>query len=49
MRDSSLTLIGPLVTIEAQLKDIVQNLYNLMVQSFDHRGDPTQNAIKAEM
>ncbi|KAF2875543.1 mediator of RNA polymerase II transcription subunit 10 [Massariosphaeria phaeospora] len=36
-------------TVEAQLKDIVQNLYNLMVQSFDHQGTSTQNAMKREI
>ncbi|KAF2637176.1 RNA polymeras-like protein II mediator complex subunit 10 [Massarina eburnea CBS 473.64] len=40
---------APVAIVEAQLKDIVQNLYNLMVQSFDHRGEPTQNAIKGEI
>jgi mediator of RNA polymerase II transcription subunit 10 len=34
---------------EAQLKDIVQNLYNLIVQSYDHRGGQTQEAMKREM
>ncbi|KAF2009184.1 mediator of RNA polymerase II transcription subunit 10 [Aaosphaeria arxii CBS 175.79] len=35
--------------VETQLKDIVQNLYNLIVQSFDHQGNPTQDAMKREM
>lgn len=35
--------------VEAQLKDIVQNLYNLIVQSFDHQGPPTHDAMKREM
>ncbi|KAF1958290.1 mediator of RNA polymerase II transcription subunit 10 [Byssothecium circinans] len=39
----------PIASVETQLKNIVQGLYNLMVQSYDHRGEPTQNAIKAEM
>lgn len=45
-------LIGIIVAInivEAQLKDIVQNLYNLIVQSFDHHGNKTQEAMKREM
>ncbi|OAK99131.1 mediator of RNA polymerase II transcription subunit 10 [Phaeosphaeriaceae sp. SRC1lsM3a] len=36
-------------TAEAQLKDIVQNLYNLIVQSYDHRGSQTQEAMKREI
>ncbi|OAL53014.1 RNA polymeras-like protein II mediator complex subunit 10 [Pyrenochaeta sp. DS3sAY3a] len=35
--------------VEAQLKDIVQNLYNLIVQSFDHHGTKTQEAMKREI
>lgn len=35
--------------IEAQLKDIVQNLFNLMVQGYDHQGPKTQDAIKREV
>jgi hypothetical protein len=34
--------------IEAQLKDIVQNLYNLIVQGYDHRGPATEDAMKRE-
>ncbi|KAL5115403.1 RNA polymerase II mediator complex subunit [Pleosporales sp. CAS-2024a] len=37
------------LTVEAQLKDIVQNLYNLIVQSYDHRGSPTHDAMKREI
>ncbi|KAL6709309.1 RNA polymerase II mediator complex subunit [Coniothyrium glycines] len=37
------------LAVEAQLKDIVQNLYNLIVQSYDHHGDKTQTAMKREM
>jgi mediator of RNA polymerase II transcription subunit 10 len=37
------------IDVETQLKDIVQNLYNLIVQSYDHRGSPTQEAMKREM
>jgi hypothetical protein len=37
------------LTVEAQLKDIVQNLYNLIVQSYDHRGNQTQEAMKREV
>lgn len=36
-------------TVETQLKDIVQNLYNLIVQSFDHHGSKTQDAMKREI
>ncbi|KAF2125773.1 mediator of RNA polymerase II transcription subunit 10 [Dothidotthia symphoricarpi CBS 119687] len=36
-------------TVEAQLKDIVQNLYNLIVQSYDHHGNKTQEAMKREI
>jgi mediator of RNA polymerase II transcription subunit 10 len=40
----------PLCTaVEAQLKDIVQNLYNLIVQSYDHHGSKTQDAMKREI
>ena len=42
--------IAAVVTVvETQLKDIVQNLYNLIVQSFDHHGGKTQEAMKREM
>jgi len=41
--------IVPILTAEAQLKDIVQNLYNLIVQSYDHHGSKTQDAMKREM
>ncbi|KAH7082134.1 mediator of RNA polymerase II transcription subunit 10 [Paraphoma chrysanthemicola] len=37
------------LTAEAQLKDIVQNLYNLIVQSYDHQGGKTQDAMKREV
>ena len=40
---------APILAVEAQLKDIVQNLYTLIVQSFDHQGNPTQDAMKREM
>jgi len=40
---------APLVAVEMQLKDIVQNLYNLIVQSYDHHGDKTQEAMKREI
>jgi hypothetical protein len=43
------TRIAAFLDAEAQLKDIVQNLYNLIVQSYDHRGSPTQDAMKREM
>ena len=39
----------PVAVVEAQLKDIVQNLYNLIVQPFDHQGSATQDAMKREM
>lgn len=35
--------------VEAQLKDIIQHLFNLIVQSFDHQGGSTQEAMKREM
>ncbi|CAO2653129.1 Nn.00g025400.m01.CDS01 [Neocucurbitaria sp. VM-36] len=38
-----------ITAVEAQLKDIVQNLYNLIVQSFDHHGSKTQEAMKREI
>jgi hypothetical protein len=41
--------IAAFLTVEAQLKDIVQNLYNLIVQSYDHRGNQTQEAMKREV
>jgi mediator of RNA polymerase II transcription subunit 10 len=43
------TSVEAILTAEAQLKDIVQNLYNLIVQSYDHRGGQTQEAMKREM
>ncbi|EMD90481.1 hypothetical protein COCC4DRAFT_126896 [Bipolaris maydis ATCC 48331] len=38
-----------IVEVEAQLKDIVQNLYNLIVQAYDHHGNTTQEAMKREI
>lgn len=42
-------IIGAILEAETQLKDIVQNLYNLIVQSYDHHGSRTQEAMKREM
>lgn len=44
-----LIVVAPVDIIEAQLKDVVQNLYNLIVQPFDHQGSQTQDAMKREM
>jgi hypothetical protein len=41
--------VTALADAEMRLKDIVQNLFNLMVQSYDHQGPPTQEAIKREV
>ncbi|KAF1938570.1 mediator of RNA polymerase II transcription subunit 10 [Clathrospora elynae] len=38
-----------ILAVEAQLKDIVQNLYNLIVQAYDHHGSKTQEAMKREI
>ncbi|KAF1832203.1 mediator of RNA polymerase II transcription subunit 10 [Decorospora gaudefroyi] len=38
-----------IVAVEAQLKDIVQNLYNLIVQVYDHHGGKTHEAMKREI
>ncbi|KAI4954073.1 RNA polymerase II mediator complex subunit [Alternaria rosae] len=38
-----------IIDVEAQLKDIVQNLYNLIVQAYDHHGSKTQEAIRREI
>ncbi|KAB2108841.1 hypothetical protein AG0111_0g2768 [Alternaria gaisen] len=38
-----------IIDVEAQLKDIVQNLYNLIVQAYDHHGSKTQEAMKREI
>ncbi|KAI4960854.1 RNA polymerase II mediator complex subunit [Alternaria arbusti] len=38
-----------MIDVEAQLKDIVQNLYNLIVQAYDHHGSKTQEAIRREI
>ncbi|CAN9282241.1 unnamed protein product [Alternaria sp. RS040] len=38
-----------MIDVEAQLKDIVQNLYNLIVQAYDHHGSKTQEAMKREI
>lgn len=43
------TSAAAIVAVETQLKDIVQNLYNLIVQSYDHHGSKTQDAMKREM
>jgi hypothetical protein len=40
--------IAAIVIAEGQLKDIVQNLYNLIVQAYDHHGNKTQEAMKRE-
>ncbi|KAI8941111.1 RNA polymerase II mediator complex subunit [Plenodomus lindquistii] len=40
---------APINAVEIQLKDIVQNLYNLIVQSYDHHGGKTQEAMKREI
>jgi uncharacterized membrane protein YgaE (UPF0421/DUF939 family) len=42
-------LAAAIIDVEAQLKDIVQNLYNLIVQAYDHHGSKTQEAMKREM
>lgn len=42
-------LVAAIIDVEAQLKDIVQNLYNLIVQAYDHHGSKTQEAMKREM
>ena len=42
-------LAAAIIEVEAQLKDIVQNLYNLIVQGYDHHGNTTQEAMKREM
>lgn len=31
------------------MKDVVQNLYNLIVQTYDHRGTNTELAMREEM
>jgi mediator of RNA polymerase II transcription subunit 10 len=41
--------IAAIIDVEGQLKDIVQNLYNLIVQAYDHHGSKTQEAIRREM
>ncbi|KAJ8112911.1 hypothetical protein OPT61_g4837 [Boeremia exigua] len=38
-----------IATVERQLKDIVQTLYNLIVQAYDHHGGKTQEAMKREV
>ncbi|KAL1595374.1 RNA polymerase II mediator complex subunit [Nothophoma quercina] len=42
---------GPnaIAAVERQLKDIVQTLYNLIVQAYDHHGGKTQDAMKREV
>jgi len=35
--------------VDGQLKAIVQNLYNLIVQSLDHQGPTTESAMKTEI
>ena len=35
--------------VQDELKAIIQNLYNLIVQALDHQGSPTQEAMKREM
>jgi mediator of RNA polymerase II transcription subunit 10 len=42
-------LVVAIIDVEAQLKDIVQNLYNLIVQAYDHHGSKTQEAMKREI
>ncbi|KAJ4321681.1 RNA polymerase II mediator complex subunit [Neodidymelliopsis sp. IMI 364377] len=38
-----------ITAVERQLKDIVQTLYNLIVQAYDHHGSKTQEAMKREV
>jgi mediator of RNA polymerase II transcription subunit 10 len=35
--------------VQDELKAIIQNLYNLIVQALDHQGSPTQEAMKREI
>jgi len=37
------------MTAEAQMKAIVQTLFQLIVQNFDHQGAPTFEAMKRDM
>lgn len=38
-----------LIWYAEQMKDVVQNLYNLIVQAYDHRGTNTELAMREEM
>lgn len=42
-------LDGKIDKVQDELKAIVQNLYNLIVQALDHQGSVTQDAMKREI
>ena len=48
-KHASALIYSAVNTVEVQLKDIIQQLYNLIVQSYDHQGSATQEAMKREM
>ena len=31
------------------MKNVVQDLYNLIVQAYDHKGTPTETAMREQM
>lgn len=39
----------PVARAEDQMKEIVQSLYNLIVQGYDHQGAPTIGAMRRDM
>jgi mediator of RNA polymerase II transcription subunit 10 len=41
--------VPKLTQAKDQIKAVVQNLYNLMVQTHDHQGTLTEDAMKREM
>ncbi|KAF2107422.1 RNA polymeras-like protein II mediator complex subunit 10 [Lophiotrema nucula] len=42
-------LQDPIDSVEQKLKEIVQNLYNLIVQALEHQGSSTEQAMKREI
>ncbi|KAJ4304792.1 RNA polymerase II mediator complex subunit [Kalmusia sp. IMI 367209] len=41
--------LGQVAKAEDEMKEIVQHLYNLIVQGYDHHGAPSITAMKAEI
>lgn len=49
MAPDPFSIEGRMNKVEEELKAVIQNLYNLIVQALDHQGSVTQDAMKREM